>query len=180
MDEKELMHGLMKGTFDRGTIIRRIGVARQYLEQVYFTPSRESFGDWAPKAGVQFDDVDVLAELDGPFWDSFARETMYQILENMRVAIGKLPSIGLYVPHKPEPADALGYGEWLRKNVNPNLVMDVHVDDGTVGGCAIAADGMWRDYSVRYFMRKKRVDIINLLTSYVEEEQAVEHAQDEK
>lgn len=178
MNKQELTQAIMKGTFDRGTIIRRIGVARQYLEQVYFTPNRESFGDWAPKAGVQFEDVEVLTTLDGPFWDSFTQETMYALLEDMRVSIGKLPSIGLYVPHKPNAEDAQKYGEWIRAHVNPNLVMDIHIDDGTVGGCAIAADGMWRDYSVRYYMRKKRDDIINLLTTYVEEEQAaVEHVQ---
>jgi len=168
MNTNELTQAIMKGSFDKGTIIRRIGVARQYLEQVYFTPNKQPFGDWAPKAGIKPEDIDVLTALDGPFWDSFTRETMYKTIDEMRESIGKLPTIGLYVPHRPNAADELKYGEWLRTNINPELVLDVHVDDGVVGGCAITADGMWRDYSVRYFMRKRRDDIIGILTNYVE------------
>ena len=176
MDKIELTQAIMKGSFDKGTIIRRIGVARQYLEQVYFTPNKQPFGEWAPKAGIKKEDISILTELDGPFWDSFTRETMYKTLDEIRDTIGALPTIGLYVPHRPKSADEVLYGEWLRSKVNPQLVMDIHVDDGVVGGCAITADGMWRDYSIRYYMRKKREDVINILTTYVEKEQKTGNA----
>jgi hypothetical protein len=175
MNKQELTQAIMKGSFDKGTIIRRIGVARQYLEQVYFTPNQQPFGEWAPKAGVKPEDIDVLTQLDGPFWDSFTRETMYQMLDDIRKDVGDLPTVGLYVPHRPNAPDELKYGAWLREKVNPELVMDIHVDDGVVGGCAITAAGMWRDYSVRYYMRKKRDDIIGIMTKYVEKEQKTEH-----
>jgi hypothetical protein len=169
MNTQELTQTLLKGSFDRGTLLRRIGVARQYLEQVHFTPNKQPFADWAKKEDIRAEDVSVFAGLDGPFWDSFTQENMYKSLEEIRLAIGALPAVGLYFPLTLEPTEMFKVGSWLREHVNSHVVMDVHVDESVIGGCAITASGMWRDYSVRYYMRKKRDEIVGIMDKYVKE-----------
>jgi hypothetical protein len=168
MSKDEVLKKLLEGSLDRGVILRRIGVVRQYLEQVYFTPEKSSFLEWGEAHEVHSDDMESLSALDETFWSSFSKETVYDVLESIRKSVGVLPTIGLYVPFELKNGESHKVGQWLRDNVNPSLVLNIHKDESIVGGCAITAAGMWRDYSIRYYMRKKRDDIVGIMTKYVE------------
>jgi hypothetical protein len=172
MTTEGVLKKLLEGSLDRGVLFRRIGVVRQYLEQVYFTPENKSFLEWCESANMNPDDMESLCGLDEDFWSSFAKDTMYDMVETLRKQIGDLPTIGLYVPFELKNGECHAVGKWLRDNINPTLVLDIHKDESIVGGCAITAAGMWRDYSLRYYMRKKQAEIVGIMTKYVEEDAA--------
>jgi ATP synthase delta (OSCP) subunit len=47
-----------------------------------------------------------------------------------------------------EPAISY-FSDWIKKNVNEELVLDLHYDKSIVGGALLIAGGAYKDYSVR-------------------------------
>jgi hypothetical protein len=46
------------------------------------------------------------------------------------------------------------------------MLLDVRLDPERVGGCAIAWNGIYRDYSLRRYMVEKRADIAQIVSEY--------------
>lgn len=59
------------------------------------------------------------------------------------------------------------FSDWVKKNINKNLIIDLHYDKTIVGGAVIVADGAYKDYSVKknlaHLFQIQRDEIFGLL-----------------
>ena len=59
------------------------------------------------------------------------------------------------------------FSDWVKKNIDKNLLIDLHFDNAIVGGAVIIAHGAYKDYSVHKNLSNRfqiqREDILGLL-----------------
>jgi hypothetical protein len=79
------------------------------------------------------------------------------------------PKIVLYIPVILPYVEIKTVGLWFRRNVGKNILMEVRHDPQTIGGCAVVVNGVLHDFSIRYFIKKRKHDITSMIKKYHEE-----------
>jgi hypothetical protein len=57
-------------------------------------------------------------------------------------------------------------GKWLRKQNHPLTLIVFVKDPEKIAGLAFAKEGKMYDFSLNYFIHKKRTDIMNIFNDY--------------
>jgi ATP synthase delta (OSCP) subunit len=77
-------------------------------------------------------------------------------------------SIQLTIAFQPNEETVTLFSDWIKKNVKPDILIDLQFDKSIVGGAQIIAGGIFKDYSVRKNLsnrfRIQREDIMGLLS----------------
>jgi hypothetical protein len=89
-------------------------------------------------------------------------------LDELSDKLRKCKSIQLTIAFQPnEDAIAL-FSDWIKKNVRPDLLLDLQYDKSIVGGALLISEGVFKDYSVKKNLinrfRIQREDIMGLLS----------------
>jgi hypothetical protein len=167
MNADELTEKLLAAGATRGEVLRRLGVIRDFLEQQFFKPDPVTLTQFVAKRNID-GDPQILQALGDDFYASFTRDTVYQLLETINKTVTQLPAVKVYLPYQPDTAGMAKLGDWFKTNVNSRVLLDIQVDPTMVGGLAVVAGGMWRDYSLRYWMKKKQNEIVEAVGKYVD------------
>jgi hypothetical protein len=104
--------------------------------------------------------TDVLKALDEEFYQSFTAQNAYETLERLGKAFDELPSIVLYVPIAFPVAHTKDIGMWLRKNTQQRMLVKMIVEPDIAAGGAIVKDGVYYDFSFRYFLRAREAELL--------------------
>ncbi|HVA96346.1 MAG TPA: F0F1 ATP synthase subunit delta [Candidatus Acidoferrales bacterium] len=76
-------------------------------------------------------------------------------------------NIQLTIAFQPDEQTITLFSDWIKKNVSPELLIDMQFDKSIVGGAQIIAGGVFKDYTVRKSLanrfRIQRDDIMGLL-----------------
>ena len=76
-------------------------------------------------------------------------------------------SLELTIAFQPNEETINLFSDWVKKNVEKDLLLDLHFDKGIVGGAVIISEGAYKDYSVRKKLSNRfqiqRDDILSLL-----------------
>jgi hypothetical protein len=166
METDDYIKIMLPNTFTKADMLRRIRYAREFLEQEYYV-SKPDLPTFLLSKHATTDDMDAMISWGDAFYKSFAKNTMYNLFNTISEKVKKMPAVNMYIPYEPVPAEIVKLGTWFRKNTYPNILIDLHVDYTLLGGCAFAWKGMYRDYSLRYFMQKRRDEIGKLISEYV-------------
>jgi len=113
--------------------------------------------------------VRVLLSFKDDFYEAFNAETVAKIFHELENELEEHKSIILYVPTLLPGEETKKIGEWMRSNVASNILIDIKVDRFATGGCAFVWNGIYYDFSLRYFMKKKEKEVAAAIRSYREE-----------
>jgi hypothetical protein len=168
MNDQELTDKLLATAYTKGDLLRRLGVMRSFLEQLYFTPKQLPLKEYLDQRKTSDGDAPALLGLGDQFFSAFNRENVYTMLDLMAKKVSNLPTVVVYLPGEIDSSESEKVGTWMRKNVRNDLLLDLKTDVTMVGGCGVVCEGIWHDLSLRYWMKKKQSQIIETIGKYVE------------
>lgn len=108
---------------------------------------------------------DVWKGVDTNFLNSFTKENNNAVLHALEDIGRNAPHVVLYVPVLFPYKEIKKLSDWVRKNIGREVFMDMKVDVLSVGGCNIIWNGLYYDYSMQYFIGKKRSEIREMIRS---------------
>ncbi len=167
MEVQELKYVVIRTAYTKADIQRRLRLLREYLEQTHFAGEDVELTKFLLSKRAQTDDIDAFLSWGKEFFDAFTKEKAYTLLNVIAEHMKTLPVISMYIPYEPVPAEVNKLGAWIRRNVGELVLIDLHTDPTLLGGCAFAWKGTYRDYSLRYYMQKKRDEITKIIEQYV-------------
>lgn len=170
MTEDQLLKTIMDSSFVKADVLRRTRIVREYLEQRFYTPGdKKNLKEFLSVPSISEDDRKVMSAWGGDFYDSFTKENAYDLLEKVNGQVKDLPTVNLYIPIELGPDEVSKLGSWFRINVDKNILIELHVDSSTFGGCAFAWNGVYTDYSLRHYLHKRMDGVRKVLTEYANE-----------
>jgi hypothetical protein len=167
MTVEEMTDVIMRTSYNKTDITRRTRLLREYLEQVFYAGADVDMVKTLLAHQATTDDIEVFLAWGDTFFKSFNKDNMYKVIARIEELVKKMPSIPLYIPYIPVPAEAIKIGKWFRRNVGDKILIDLHTDPTLLGGCAFVWQGTYRDYSLRHYMMKRRKQIQEVINDYV-------------
>lgn len=170
MNEQELLTTITKNAYTKSDIQRRLRIFRGYLEHSFYSQENTlSLEDFLDSKQTASDDRSAIVSWGEAFAGAFTKDTMYHLIDMLIERSNDLPEINVYIPYEPVPGEIAKMGSWFRKNVNPAMLVNLHIDPTILGGCAFAWQGIYRDYSLRHYIMKHRDAIVDIIRRYAEE-----------
>jgi hypothetical protein len=167
MSETTQLTAVLSSSFVKADIMRRLRIIREFLEQLFYSPGeKHTLEKYLSVSQVSSDDQAAIVSWGKDYFSQFTKENAYDLLNAMTEEIKNLPTINLYIPVRPPSEEIMKLGTWMRTNVNPRVLIELHVDPATFGGCSFAWNGVYYDYTLRHYLRKKTEAIRQLLTDY--------------
>ncbi len=166
-----LKAALLSNTFSVEAAKRRIGLLQRVLESLFYTKAE---GDATPEErysaalAVEATPEDHTAvALWGTAWlTAFSEQTFHTNIAELHTWLEGLPRVTVYVPAVLDADGEETMGEWCRKELSPNHMLDFEIDAMTLGGCAVISGGKLYDYSFTPRLRKMPEVIREVLDSY--------------
>ena len=170
MTEEKLLSMLLRETYTKSDILRRLRLLREYLEFKYFSSERQTdLSYFLAKHNVPEVDIGVFASFSDEFYASFTKENAYTELTKLSEAVDKQPQIVVLVPYDFGAEEIMRLGRWMRTNIHPQMIIELRNNPTLLGGCAFAYEGYYHDFSLRYYMMKKREEIRAIIAKYADE-----------
>lgn len=170
MTKEQLLTTILKTSFSRTDLHRRVRLWRAFLEKQYFGKGkRDALLKFLTSEKVSVADTEAIVSWGDAFYETFTKDNAYELTDILIESLKGLQLVNLYVPFEPTEQDLQRYGEWFRANVDKYILIDVHVDSATFGGCAFAIEGVMRDYSLRSRLEGYTPQIHEILGKYVSE-----------
>lgn len=165
---QELLFHVAYTTEDAHTVLELI---KEFLEFFFFSEHvevshSEIVKTFIKKKNVSDAEADMLKALPAQFWETITRENMYEQIDTFAKTFNSLPRIVLYVPTKLPYGEVKKVGQWMHLNVAKDLLMDIKVDPEAVGGCKLAWKGVYHDFSLRYFIKKHKRELVSMMREY--------------
>lgn len=167
MTADQLFTTILHTAYTRADLQRRIRLLREFLEKSFYSPEATDLTKFLLSKRATTDDIDAFLAWGDSFLDAFNKDNTYKLLNTMSEMIKSIPVISVYIPYEPVPAEVVKLGTWFRRSVGDNILLDIHTDPTLLGGCAFAWKGVYRDYSLRYYMHKRKEEISKIITDYV-------------
>jgi hypothetical protein len=168
MGPEELLIQFLADTYTRKDVGRRLRLLREYFEAGYFTADETEITKFLLSKHATTDDINAFMSWKDGFYRSFTKDSLYHTLNGITDRVKKLPNVVLYIPYEAVPAEIIRIGKWFREHVGPMVIVDLRTDSTLLGGCAFVWKGVYRDYSLRYYMRKKQAEITKIISEYVQ------------
>ena len=170
MDSRQIQQILLAKTFTKSDYLRRVTYIREFLEGRFFKNNKGNFSDYLLQVKVSTHDREAISGLDEHFFNLFTKDNLYPVINSLVEELKPLPVLTLYLAVIVEDYLVDELGIWFRKNLHPELIMEVRCNPTLVSGCAYVWNNQYRDLSLHYFF-KKREDLINkIIESYVHEQ----------
>lgn len=164
----KLLPAIIQTTFNKMVAYRRLRLLREYLQQQFFLSEKnESIEDFLAKKGQLPEETTVIKLWFDQFNNQLNPSNYYKILNNIIKDINNLPTITIYIPFALPPREAEKLGRWLRENVHPQVMLELRLDPTVIGGCALAWQGRYKDYSLRRLFKKRRGEILEIIRKVI-------------
>ena len=106
-----------------------------------------------------------LLGLPDTFFQYFSNENFSDTLKGLQDEVETMPHLMLYVATVLPPSEVARLGAWVRENIKPGLFIDLKTQADVVGGCAFVWNGVYHDYSLKYYFDKHRGEIRSTIRS---------------
>jgi hypothetical protein len=166
MTSDQILTSIIKNTYTKAEILRRITLLRQYLEQMFFSGMVDRVSDNLRKLGASTEDVAEITSWGDEFFASFTRENTYDILNEVSKAVENLPIVTVYLAIVPFDEDVKELGNWFRKHLDPKAMLDIRTNTSLIGGCAYVWNGVYREFALHYFLSKNVDEIAKIISQY--------------
>lgn len=171
MQTSALLDIMLKNTYIKSDLYRRVGLLKEFLEHTFFSghlqeSSQDLFLEFLREKGVEgSEDTKALLEW-GAIAQGFTDGNLRERLVNLDNEIKELPTIITYFPMAFGTKEYEMLGKWFREQVSPRMVLDVKIDPSTAGGCAFVWKGIYHDFSFKNFMGKHEPELKEALRTY--------------
>ncbi len=166
MDNKKIIDIILQDTYTKADAIRRLRILRMMLETKLF--SQESSIDQKIKnLNISDEDASIVKNWLQKCDSLFNQENVYKLLNNISISIDKLPNIIFYIAQNiQDPKYLSKITAWVREFVSRDALIDLKIDPKKVGGLAFVQKGIIQDYSLAYFMKQKKHNILDMIGTY--------------
>lgn len=169
MDTRDIFTILLKTAFTKVEVLRRIRLLRDYLERKFFITGGKAvtLEAFLEETHVSHDDAVALDEIEKKLGTSLTKEHAYGLTKELSEQAKTLPVVGMFLPAEPNEQEMAKVGEWVRQNLNPTAIIELHISPSFLGGCAMSYNGMYQEYTLDYFMQKNHEEIKKIIEKYV-------------
>lgn len=171
MTLEDIQKMILKNTYTKSDILRRIRLTREYEEYFFFMMRGEggSLTEFFTMKKVSMDDRKCMGEWEESFFTTMSKDTMYKTFHALEEWLNDTEVFNLYVSFDPNPEEIMQFATFLRESISPTLVLDVHTDKTLLGGCSFAYKGIFHDFTLRYWMLKSRDDILQIIDKHAKQ-----------
>lgn len=167
MNDGELLQNLVRVCFTKTEVSRRLRIIREYLENKFFKSKTKNLKSFFINSKYPSSDTLAIEKLSPDFFASFNKNNAYPQLTKIGKALNNLDTIHLYLPADFPPNDLSRVGLWFKKNVAEDVLLEIEIDSSLTLGCAVSKNGIYHDFSLKYFLKNKRLQILQVLGDYV-------------
>ncbi len=165
------LNEIIKTTYTKNDFHRKIVFLKEFFSNFFFTEKssknlKKALGDFLKNEDVSDCFSKSLTSLGDKFYDSFDTKNYNKLLNELESSIDALPHITIYAPILLPDDEVVKLGKWVRENIKENLVIDLEVDSNVIGGCSFVWNGVYHDYSLRYFIDNNRNEIKKMVRNY--------------
>ncbi len=163
----KIISTMLKNTYTTDDLVERLGLMREFYSKRLF-----SDGENAVLREVLKDSCDEYTVLALEEWvrvfkkESIQPLVVYEALDTVQEDLTGVPFLTLYVPVRFSHDQIESFGIWFRENVQPNILLTMHIDPRSTGGCGFVWNDTYYDFSLRYFIDKNREDIVEVFNKY--------------
>lgn len=158
-------------TYSRADLGYRIGLVREFLEHVFFTvhsttvtkEALESF----EKKGRSISDIEFLRTLPLTFFSPFTQESFYDDLQEILKESRALPTLSLATSVSFDLQGRQALGEWARKEIGNEVLLELSVDAAISVGCQIVWKDQLHDFGFDHYVEKAGTDLTTVLLQKV-------------
>jgi|SRR3989338_9073039 len=170
MEIRQIQNIILQKTYTKTDYLRRVTFIREYLENKMYKNPDFNFLDFLTQKNVSRSDRDALSNLDGNFFNLFTVDNLYLIINGLTDLLKALPVLTLYLAVILDDDQMDQLGIWFRKNLNPELIIDMRINPGLVSGCAYVWNNQYKDLSFHNFISQKQSLINKIIDSYAQEQ----------
>jgi hypothetical protein len=173
MNEDALFTALLIITYTKPDMLRRLRMIREYMEYKFFSNRENANLDgYLRDNAIVGPDAAALMSLGEEFFLAFTKANAYAYINALVDRVNLYPVMTVYIPFDPTYDDVVKLGVWFRDEVDKTIIMELHVEPRLLGGCAFSYKGIYKEYSLMYYLKKKRQDISQMLNGYVNASQS--------
>lgn len=144
--------------YTRADMLRALGVVREFLSFVCFTKGREAadapelIKEFAADRALDDEERTWLQQIPAEAWSAFTRDTFHSTLDACIERIDTLPHLSLTLAAALPPAQMRALGEWVRTEIDPQLLLNIEIDTNLGVGCRFVWKSKLHDYSLAHFL----------------------------
>lgn len=161
---RDLLTLLTRDTYRRSDFAYRLSLIREFLEYVFFTKRAlraqaalaDEFGAYGQKSPAE---TAFIKSLPDAFLGTITQASMYEALTALESEYKKLDAITLTVPVLFPENDVAEIGQWVRKEVGDDVVLEFTIDPAVVAGCRVAWRSRVYDFSFEHYAAQARENI---------------------
>ena len=161
---RDLLQRFTKETYRRSDFAYRLSLLREFFEYAFFTKrvaraSLAEVDDFAASTQRTPAEVVFLKSLPDSFLSTVTQASVYDTLDALEADYKKLDSITLTVPVLFSENDVAEIGQWVRREIAEDLVLEFTVDPGVVAGCRVVWRSHVYDFSFEHYFDKARESV---------------------
>ncbi len=158
---------MLKDTYTTDDLSERLGLMQKYYNRYLFGGGEKTD---IKKVLIDSCDTNTLKILEN-WTNRFDEESIqpivvYEALDSIREDLTGLPSVTVYVPVRFPNKQVEKLGIWFRENVQPNILISLHIDPRATGGCSFVWNSVYYDFSLKYFLDKKKDDVVSIFNKH--------------
>ena len=166
MDDSAIRQLLLTTTFTKQQLTARMRLLRSYAELVSFTSLQSSLTEYLSLQNVPLEEQKIIAHWYDLAVKLAAGKPLINAVKQIENALENVPSLTLYLPKASENTSVSTSCLWFRKQLNPEIVLEVSVKPELVAGMAFVWNGKYRDFSLHYFFEKHKAEIKQVIDEY--------------
>ncbi|MBI2593628.1 F0F1 ATP synthase subunit delta [Candidatus Daviesbacteria bacterium] len=168
--EQQFLNEILKDTFTLESFKKRARVLKLILEKKIFKSEDQSEDGQLPETGkISLNEEEQWASnFDEKILGQVNADNFRELFKVTDQFISDTTSLTIYFVFTADETQIKEIGEWLRRSLNnPNLIFDVKVDAGLIGGCAIAYKGVYKDYSLKAKISQNKEKLMEEFRKYL-------------
>jgi|SRR3989344_4817887 len=150
----DFFNQLFSDTYTLSSLKFKSRILRAYMQEILFSGSNQSLDSVDPEGKGR----EWIKSLDKKVLSAITKENFNEVFKFLEEKITS--GLVLYLAFPAEEAQIKEIGQWLRKNINGQLIFDVKVDPSLIGGCALVYKGVYKDFSLKGKIGEKKGELL--------------------
>ncbi len=148
---------ILQNTYTLADLKHRLRILKEYLEgQIFLSPS-----------SLSVDDQTWVNSLPKDFLNQFNKDNLSGLFDRLEKELAKISPLVLYLSFNPDPETVSRLSLWLKNNLTQPYLLEIKLDPGLIGGCALVLQGIYQDYSLRARIQQQKNLILQEFKRYI-------------
>lgn len=158
---------MLQNTYTSDDLVKRLGWLRVFYSEHLFNGKGEDSLKTILGKECEEENIQVLQEwIDDFKKNNLLEHEVYEAINEIEKKVSTLETITLYVPIKFSHQYIARFGKWFRENVQRDTLLTLRTNPEVSGGCGVVFNDVYHDFSLRYFIKKSRAELINMFNKH--------------